>query len=422
MRKKTAFPPYPSKPHASGKARLTVHRKDYYLGPFGSPESWEEYHRLLGQWNRDRASFTPPEPGQIRVELVEDLVAAFWPFAEQHYRHPDGTPTNEIREYDLTLRALLRLFGETPVREFGPLALKKFRDALIDGTWLDEEEKAWRRRNRMEFGLSRKTTNHRIDKVKRVFKWGVSEELVDHSIYERLRTVAGLQAGRTRARETEEVEPVPDAVVDQTLPHLGPVVRAMVQLQRFSGMRPGEVCGLTPAEVDREGLKVDGLTVWVYRPKKHKTAYRGHKRAVVIGPRAQAVLAPFLDRAGDQFCFTPAEAAAAFHEERKAGRKTPRYPSHAKVKEGEKAARGRVNHQPRYDVAAYGSRIAAACKKHKIPHWHPNQLRHAALTEADHKFGLDAARAMGGHKDARVTTIYAARDLQKAAEVAAKIG
>jgi integrase len=58
---------------------------------------------------------------------------------------------------------------------------------------------------------------------------------------------------------------VDDATVEATLPHLGPVVRDMVQLQRLTGMRPGEVCGTTWAEIDTAGAKVDGVTLWHFQ-------------------------------------------------------------------------------------------------------------------------------------------------------------
>lgn len=45
---------------------------------------------------------------------------------------------------------------------------------------------------------------------------------------QRLNAVGGLKLGRTDARETAPVEPVPDDEVDATLPHLPPVVADLV--------------------------------------------------------------------------------------------------------------------------------------------------------------------------------------------------
>jgi len=54
--------------------------------------------------------------------------------------------------------------------------------------------------------------------------------------------------------------------------------------------------------------------------------------------------------------------------------------------------------------------------------WSPNQLRHAAATEINSKFGLEAAQVTLGHAKADVTQIYAERDLNKAASVMREIG
>jgi site-specific recombinase XerC len=57
-----------------------------------------------------------------------------------------------------------------------------------------------------------------------------------------------------------------------------------------------------------------------------------------------------------------------------------------------------------------------------VPHWHPHQLRHLAATHIRQRFGLEAAQVVLGHARAEVTEIYAARDLEQAAAVAAQIG
>jgi hypothetical protein len=53
--------------------------------------------------------------------------------------------------------------------------------------------------------------------VKRVFKWAAAEEFVPITVYQALRTLAGLRKGRTEARESEPVKPVDLAHVNATL-------------------------------------------------------------------------------------------------------------------------------------------------------------------------------------------------------------
>jgi len=92
-----------------------------------------------------------------------------------------------------------------------------------------------------------------IDRIRRMFKWAVAEELVPASVSQALAAMPGLRRGRTDARETEPILPVDDATVEATLPCLPEVVADMVRLQRMTGMRPAEVCILRPSDLDRSG-------------------------------------------------------------------------------------------------------------------------------------------------------------------------
>ena len=78
-----------------------------------------------------------------------------------------------------------------------------------------------------------------------------------------------------------------------------------MQLQLLTGTRPQEVMALKPSEVLDRG---DGT--WLYTPAAHKTEHLGREKVIVIGPRAQEVLRPWLDRDPGAYCFSPAEAVA----------------------------------------------------------------------------------------------------------------
>ena len=139
-----------------------------------------------------------------------------------------------------------------------------------------------------------------------------------------MRSVAGLLRGRSEAREAEPVGPVPEAHVRATLPFLSPQVAAMVQVQLLTGARPGEVCGLRPSD-----LAATRDEVWLYRPSEHKTEHFERERVVMIGPRAQTVLRPWLDRAPDSACFSPSEVVEARNARKRAERRSPMTPSQA---------------------------------------------------------------------------------------------
>src|SRR5262245_57568083 len=52
--------------HSSGQARVTLDCKDFLLGPYNSPESKEEYRRLIAEWAERKGRFAPA-PLQSRL-------------------------------------------------------------------------------------------------------------------------------------------------------------------------------------------------------------------------------------------------------------------------------------------------------------------------------------------------------------------
>jgi integrase len=135
-------------------------------------------------------------------------------------------------------------------------------------------------------GLSRGVVNQRIGLIVRAFKWGVAEEIVPESVWRALTTVRGLEKGRTDARETDDVMPVAVEIVAATLPYLLRPVRAMVELQLATGMRPGEVRIMRACDLDTSG------DVWLYKPAHHKTRHKGKERVVAIGPAVRRSPSP----------------------------------------------------------------------------------------------------------------------------------
>lgn len=75
----------------------------------------------------------------------------------------------------------------------------------------------WQERT-IRTGLTRGVVNQRIGRIKRVFIWAVSEQLIPETTYRALLTVEGLHRGRSDARETEPVLPVTVGFVEATLP------------------------------------------------------------------------------------------------------------------------------------------------------------------------------------------------------------
>src|SRR4051812_35956110 len=88
----------------SGQAIVTLTengvRRDVLLGKHGTPESKEEYERIL-KTLRTGASI-PTSTADAADVTVAELMAKFMAHAERHYRRPDGTATNEVNNYVLS--------------------------------------------------------------------------------------------------------------------------------------------------------------------------------------------------------------------------------------------------------------------------------------------------------------------------------
>jgi integrase len=246
---------------ARGLAVVTLGGKDFYCGKFGSRASRREYDRVVGEW---LAAGRPQIGGGAHRLTMAELLVHYMEYAKGYYL----PPSREIEGITLALRPLKDQYGHTLAADFGPLSLRAVRDGWVRA------------------GLARKHINSRVSKIRRLFKFAVSHELVPPSALDGLRAVEPLTFGHTTAVESPPREAVDEAVFRMTLPHLTPTVRAMLELLWLTGARPSEVCSMRSADVDRSG------EIWVYRPRSHKNAYRGHGRQIPLGPRAQRVLSP----------------------------------------------------------------------------------------------------------------------------------
>ena len=428
------------KHRASGQAIVTVNGHDIYLGPYGTAASRREYDRVVCEWlqNGRRSPFD----NAADLSVVE-LIAAYGRYARDYYKPAPGCSDGERDGIRLAAAAVKRLYADTLVTDFGPLALKVVREAMIANGW------------------ARTYVNAQIGRVRRLFKWGVENELVPPSILHGLQAVSGLRRGKTEAAERDPVQPVSDHVVQATLPHLSLHVRAMVRLQLLTGMRAGEVVVMRTGEIDRSE------TTWKYRPGSHKNLHRGHERVVYLGPQAQQLLTPLLRLDPDAFIFSPADADADRREARHSARATPA--SCGNVPGTNRARRPRRRPGVRYDVDAYRRAIARACDyafpppadlaRQRVPargrkgrqatrwesaaewkarvgpekwatlrrwqadhRWSPLQLRHSAATRLRRDYGLEAAQVLLGHKTLTVTQVYAAKNVEAAQRVMSEAG
>ena len=375
------------------RAYVKLSGERVYLGVYDSRESRQRYEQVIAEWEASHRR-RPVPPDDL---TVAELINRYWDYVEEYYRHPDGTPTGTQRNIRDALRPLRELYGTKNVCDFGPHGLKALRQTLVDK------------------GLSRNYINGCIDRMRRVFKWGVGEELVEPQVYQKLKAVEGLKAGRSAARETAPVKPVADKYVEAIRPFVSRQIWSMIQIQLLTGARSTEVCTMRAIDLDMSSA------VWEYRPPAHKTSHHGHCRVIYLGPRAQGVVRPFLkDRAVTAYLFSPAEAITEHRAARHARRST-------KLSYGNRVGTNRVpdpkrTPRNRYDKNTYAAAIRKACRKAHVPHWHPHQLRHSAATSLRREFGLETAKAVLGHRVLTATQVYAEADKEKALTAIKQVG
>lgn len=305
----------------------------------------------------------PPEP-PILLSVVLDKFLAH---ADTYYRTPSGKVSSEPRCYRFSFTHLRDLFNTLPAKEFRRNHLQHTRDKMVAA------------------GQSRKVVNQSVGRIKRAIRWAVENGHLPDECYTSLIVLKNLAPHRSPAKESQPVGVVSWQVVSATLPHLGDPWRSLALLQWYTGMRPGEACGIkltNLVEISTDSGIVDYLD-------QHKMAYKGRRRVVALGPQAISILIPWLYR-------------ASLHK-----------------RDGVFWCRNRdVPVRP----SSYAHAVERAAEKAGVSHWHPNQLRHSYLTRVRKKFGLDAAQVAAGHAKADVTQVYAEADLAAAERVARTLG
>jgi len=238
---------------ASGRGYVHLDGQRRYLGPHDEPATREAYARLIAEWIA-RGRWAGDDSGEPLT--VEQVLDAFWTHVQEHYRHPDGTPTSSPSDFKTVVREVRTLYGNTAASAFGPTALRAVRERFLGLRW------------------SRNGVNRATGRVRQIFKWAVSRELVPVNVFQALQTVEPLRRGRCGAPETTAVKPVPQEHIDAVRKHVSRQVWALIQLQLRTAARAGELVGLRAVDLDTAGR------IWLYRPAEHKTAHHGRDRTI----------------------------------------------------------------------------------------------------------------------------------------------
>lgn len=424
---------------ASGQAVVTLGGRDIYLGPHGTDESRELYNRTIADWLGRNRTATGRETEQVAAAraqqaaatltaqagtapaglTVAELGLAFLQWAENRFGAASHREC-ELAHWKRIVRTLRVHFGTLPVAEFGPAKLKLIRGVFERG----EMPKADGSKPDKPRPQARRFVNANIQRVRRIFRFGVESELVPAGVWHALQAVEGIRRGTAGVKEGRISQPADGEAVAAILPKLSPDIRAIIELLWLTGARSGEIAAMRTGDIDTRG------DVWKYRVREHKTARFGAERVIPLGPRAQAIVKPLMRAELEAFVFSPKRTV----EERSAAALAAR-PARGvhRIKSRRKAAERRkrtwrekyapevILHAVRRaleDVNA--ERIADGLEPFR--RFTVHEIRHAAATRIREQFGLDFAQGALGHKSLAASQIYAKLAETKAVEVARKIG
>lgn len=342
----------------------------YFPGKYGSEQSRAAYERFIRGEN-----VIVVEPHS--AVSVHTLAMLFLDWAQRYF----GEGRTRYGVYRTAMRPLLEKFGPEIATDFGPRKLKQLQEHLASQ------------------GLKRSYVNYTINAVRYCFKWAASEELVPASNYEALMTVQGLRVGHSTAAESPHRRPVAWESVVAILPYLSPNVRAMVQFHWFTAFRSKSICKAKPEQFTKLSA-----SSWEWRPR-HKTEGIVENLVIPIGPRAQAIIGPFVNATPPgEYLFRPADKS------------------------------GRARYRRRYTSDTYRKAIVKAIhrvnldrarecpEQSQVALWSPHQLRHTQAQRIRELYGIEGAQAILGHESINATQIYSTRRLELARTIALEIG
>ncbi len=409
MPRLTVKPPRLCRHKGSGQACVYVEGRAQYLGRWGSAESREGYVRFVAEWATKGGATsptTPTTPASIPLATLPDLTVSeamlsFWTWAQDRYRGPDGEPTRTADGFRLALRPLRKLHGALPLAELSPNRLREVQNEMLAA------------------GLTRQTVNGRIGKIRQFVSWCVGRELCHESIARALEHVEPVKP-RPDVREGPGRRPVSWTTVEATLPHLPEMLQALVKVLWFTGARVGEVRRLTTGMIDRTG------EVWVADLAKHKTAWAGKSRTLLIGPEAQEALRPWIrPDEPDAVIFSPKRLEGA--TSKNLGRRAPGEVYHrVSLPQAMRRACAATFPHPTLTKVKPSKRTReqrAELKRWEREHrWSLAQLRHSRATELREQFGIETAALVLGHSRTTTTAGYSREAIAPAVEAIRRVG
>ena len=399
-----------------------VRRWKFFGAGLTPRQALSKYRDWMLEWTKSSRLQNPA--ATAATYTCRELAVDYLIYAKSRFVK-NGRPTSHVDDILCAMRAINDTFGTRPASSISAPELAKLRDAMITGSRQDAAD------NTIEYSRAIRTVNGRLSSIKAAYRWAREQGNVTAEVVLDLLSVRGLtrrDVDAKNAKASEPIRPVDEHFVCLTKDQLPQVVRDMIDLQWFAGMRPGEVCVMRPMDIERGG------EIWLYRPVGHKTVHLERDRIVALGKRCQRIIDPYLTRSPAAFCFSPREAMAERLAAKRAARRTPLYPSHMDRGQGDPLAGigeyyttetyRRAIHRAieKADKLAHKNQPEIAADVALVPVWSPNQLRHSWATRIRQEFGIEATAAGLGHAEVSVTELYAERDLKLAMRVARRVG
>lgn len=372
--------------HSSGQARVRIGGKMFYCGRWGTAAAQAKYSDLLKRWEEGGRQPLDPTPDCEQVRPLRELFAAWEQYLDGARRYQKrGEETSQRAIVRVAVREFCERFGNVPADRYHERLLLQHRDDL------EQRER-----------LSRSGINRKVGILRAAIKWAFGRGHLSRDQWLGTSAVDPLSRAEAGGRDRKRAKrAVGLDEIDKVAACLPRVPAAMLRLQAIIGCRPGEVCGMRWADLDRAPVDVDGVTCWTFRVEGAKAEHHGRATIYAVPPSAQRVLEQFTPTKPGGYVFAPAATMHELHDVRRAARRTPPTKQMA-----ERDAADRREFGDRYDAPTYRQAIERAIKKAGVERFTPHEVRHGAITRACARFGSLAASSFANHSNVQTTERY----------------
>lgn len=396
-----------------------------YFGYSGTPEAEKAYRSFVAQILLASDS----RSGQDRlaaggITVASDIMRGYLIHCTGAYRKR-GKPTGHVTQITYAAEYLKASgVGATLVTDFGPNALRAFRDWLAA-----DRHQRWNATTIRQF----------VKLVRAGFRWAAGRQLIPSTIADALVYVEPIRRGQIIAgqqvRPARRRQSVPAEILDATCAKLTAHQALMVRVHALAAMRPSELCAMQRSHVQVRAFGTQTIGLYLVPSDADKTTQTSaeesaQQRIIILGPRAMALLADRLaECAPTDHVFSPMVSLA----QRSIGKISRRSAARASDHYTEATYRAFIKRAcmrafPHPDLAKVPRRsrtieqrreMAAWMRQHL---WTPYQLRHTGASAMVDALPLTTVKDLLGHADIATTQGYIHTPLSKMIDAALQVG